>query len=144
VTARLVPTGDAEAPAVAVKGSPAAQLLVRRGTETRVWDGSSRLRAGDALALRVACEEYRHVAVAVEMQAEPERWVKVFESKCPAAGEALPFTLVADAATERERVAVAFSPAALGRSALERAIERGRRDREVWVTRFELDKEVVP
>lgn len=144
VTGLLLATPEPETPAVAIKGGPAVQLLVRRGDETRPWDGTSRVRAGDALGLRVACEGFVHVSVAAASGEAPERWSRLSEVPCPPAGGALPFTLVVDDAPGRERFAVVFSKARLGEGALGDAIERRRLDGDAWVTRFELDKQVAP
>lgn len=133
--------GQDAVPAVAVKGSPAVQLLVRRGEQTRVWDGSSHVRPGDVLGLRVACEEFSTVTVAAGVR---EGWTQLADQACPAqAKAALPFTLVVDAEPGRERLAVVFSKVALGESALSEAVRAVRRDGSVWVTRLELDKEVA-
>jgi hypothetical protein len=139
VTALLVVPHEPARPEVAVKGSPAVQLLVRRGTETRPWDGSSALRAGDALGLRVVCEEFGRVAVA--SGGGGGRWSPLSEGACPPAGAALPFTLVVDDAPGAERLAVVFSKSALDARALEQAIEARRLNTEIWVARFELVKE---
>ena len=143
VAALLVTSGEVEAPAVAVKGSPAVQLLVRRGGETRLWDRTSPVRPGDALGLRVACEGFSHVAVAVASREGQGRWAHLSWSECPATGAALPFTLVVDDEPGRERFAVVFGMSVLDARALDRAIERRRLDSEVWVTRFELSKEAA-
>lgn len=143
VTALLVVSRDAESPAVAIKGTPAVQLLVRRGEETRPWDGASPVRPGDALGLRVACEELRHVAVLARSAELPRRWSPLFQGECPAAGAALPFTLVVDDQPGVERFAVVFSAAPLDPPALGDAIERRRTDGSAWVTRFELGKEIA-
>jgi hypothetical protein len=139
----LLEAADERAPAVAVKGSPAVQLLVRRGQETRIWDGASRVRAGDVLGLRVACEEFSTVTVAA---AKGEEWAPLEEQACPAQASArtLPFTLRVDAAPGRERFAVVFSTARLEGRALGEAVSTQRRDGSIWVTRFELEKEVTP
>ncbi|HEU4583824.1 MAG TPA: hypothetical protein VFS67_36455 [Polyangiaceae bacterium] len=135
---RVVPL-DSGAPAVGVKGSPAVQLLVQRRSETRPWDGASPVRAGDALALRVVCEGFERVAVAVDTGGE--RWSRLSEGACPAAGAALPFTLLVDDEPGAEHLAVAFSKSALAERTLQQAIAERRRDAQVWVTRFELVKE---
>jgi hypothetical protein len=142
LVALLASTPDADAPAVAVKGSPAVQLLVRRGDETRPWDGESRVHAGDRLGLRVACDGFDRVAVAARAAA-PGSWVSLSEAACPAAGGALPFTLVVDDTPGRERFAVVFSASTLDAVSLSDAIERRRLDSGAWVTRFELGKEVA-
>lgn len=139
LTALLVVPRAPEGPIVAVKGGPAVQLLVRRGAETRAWDGSSPLRAGDALGLRVVCEEFGRVAVA--SGTGPGRWSRLSEGGCPPAGAPLPFTLEVDDEPGAERLAVVFSKSELDARALEQAIEARRLDRQVWVTRFELAKE---
>jgi hypothetical protein len=144
VTALLLAVPGPEAPAVAVKGGPAVQLLVRRGGETRPWDGTSRVRAGDALGLRVVCEGFLRVSVAAASREEPGRWARLSEDPCPRAGAALPFTLVVDGAPARERFAVVFSKSTLEERELGRAIERRQLDGDAWVTRFELDKETAP
>lgn len=139
LTALLIVPRAPEGPIVAVKGGPAVQLLVRRGAETRAWNGSSPLRAGDALGLRVVCEEFGRVAVA--SGTGPGRWSRVSEGQCPPAGEALPFTLMVDEQPGAERLAVVFSKSELDPRALAQAIEARRLDAQVWVTRFELAKE---
>ena len=141
VTALLLVSRDEEAPAVAVKGSPGVQLLVRRGEATRPWNGSSPVQAGDVLGLRVACEEFEQVAVLAASGDERARWSSLFRGECPPAGAALPFTLVVDEQPGREQVAVVFSRSPLDARALDDAIVRRRLDGEVWVIRFELDKE---
>jgi hypothetical protein len=142
VTALLLSSLDGDAPPVAIKGSPAVQLLVRRGEETRPWDGVSPVQPGDALGLRVACEEFSHVTVAAASAAAPGGWSQLSAGPCPAAGAALPFTLVVDEAPERERLAVVFGMSAFDVPALGAAIDRQRLDAGAWVTRFELDKQV--
>jgi hypothetical protein len=139
VTALLIVPLDPAAPNVGIKGSPSVQLLVRRGTETRTWDGASPVRAGDALGLRVVCEDFARVAVAAET--DRERWSRLSEDACPAAGAALPFTLIVDEQPGTEHLAVAFSKSTLEARTLEQAIAARRLDAEVWVTRFELVKE---
>ena len=139
LTALLVLPRDLHTPAVAVKGSPAVQLLVRRGSDTRPWDGASPLRAGDALGLRVVCEDFGRVAVAAGNGRG--RWSQVSESACPAAGAALPFTLLVDEEPGGEHLAVVFSKSVLDARVLEQAIEARRLDAQIWVTRFELVKE---
>lgn len=144
VAALLVVTHDTEPPAVAVKGSPAVQLLVRRGNETLPWDGLRRVRPGDALGLRVACEGFRHVAVAGGAGLTPVRWSSLSTGECPPAVGVLPFTLVVDDEPGRERLAVVFSRSVLDARRLEEAIEQRRVDADVWVTRFDLAKEDAP
>lgn len=140
LTALLVVQSE-PAPVVAIKGSPAVQLLVRRGAETRPWDGVSPLRAGDALGLRVVCEEFGRVAVA--SGDGRGHWSQLSGGGCPPAGAALPFTLLVDDEPGGEHLAVVFSKSALEAHALEQAIEARRLDVEIWVTRFELVKEAA-
>jgi len=142
VTFWLVSSRDTDAPLVAIKGSPAVQLLVRRGEETRSWDGASSVQPGDALGLRVACEGFSQVTVAVASQGGSGDWAQLFSIACPSAGAALPFTLVVDEVAGRERVAVVFSRSPFGAAELGAAIGQQRLDAGAWVTRFELDKEV--
>jgi hypothetical protein len=143
VTALLVVSRDVEPPVVAIKGTPAVQLLVRRGDVTRPWDGASPVRPGDVLGLRLACEELEHVAV-VARSAEPQRrWSPMYQGGCPPVGAALPFTLVVDDQPGVERFAVVFSAAPLEPAALDDAVERRRTDGSAWVTRFELGKEIA-
>lgn len=143
VTALLVVSRDAEPPAVASKGTPAVQLLVRRGDVTRPWDGASPVRPGDVLGLRLACEGLRHVAVSARTADAGQRWSPLFQGECPPAGAALPFTLVVDDQPGVERFAVVFSASPLDPAALGDAIERRRTDGSAWVTRFELGKEIA-
>jgi hypothetical protein len=117
-----------EAGYVATKSAPAAQVLVRRGGQTTVWDGRSPLRPGDALALSVACEGMQRVSILVPSAAS---WTRVSEGACPAQ-EPLPFTLVVDAQPGEERVAVVFSRHPLDEAAARRACERATRSKDVW------------
>jgi hypothetical protein len=143
VTAVLLISRPAEQAPVAIKGAPSVQLLVRRGEDTRPWDGTSPVRPGDVLGLRLACEELRQVAV-VARSADPRgRWSPLYQGDCPPAGAALPFTLVVDDQPGVERFAVVFSASALDRGALDDAVERRRMDGSAWVTRFELGKEIA-
>lgn len=142
VTALLVLSRDASPPAVAVKGSPSVQLLVRRGDATRPWDGVSPVSPGDVLALRVACEEFGQVAVLTASGQSPQHWSQPFQGACPEPGAALPFTLLVDEAPGSEVVAVVFSASSLDARALEDAIERRRADAVARVVRLELEKEV--
>jgi hypothetical protein len=123
---------------VAVKGTPAVQLLVHRGADTWIWDGRSAVHPGDALALRVSCEGLEHIAVAV---AGPSGWSRLAEATCPGNGEALPFTLVVDGEPVDETFGVIFSRDAMDDRALHAAVEAGTRTSEVWVARYVVPKE---
>jgi hypothetical protein len=123
---------------VAAKGAPAVDLLVRRGAATRLWDGRSAVRPGDALALRVACESAKHVAVAAK--AEPA-WKVLAEVDCPAQGDVLPFTLVVDDAPGEEDLAVVLSPDAMSEERVRAAVADSQRADDAWVVDFALPKE---
>jgi hypothetical protein len=122
---------------VGVKGTPAVQILVHRDATTRVWDGRSALRPGDALALRVACEGFLRVAVA---SPGPDGWVRLSDSGCPTDGGALPFTLRVDDAPGPERLAVVISHEPLDDTTLRKAIGDGTQGDGVWVSGFVLPK----
>jgi hypothetical protein len=127
---------------VGIKGTPAVQVLVHRGTDTHVWDGRAKVRPGDALALRVACEGLGRVAVAAP---GADGWSRLTAAECTEQteqGEALPFTLRVDDAPGDERLAVVMSQAPLDDAALKRAIEEGRRGADVWVVSFVMPKEL--
>lgn len=142
VTGLLVVSRE-EPAAVASKGTPAAQLLVRRGEVTRPWDGESPVRPGDVLGLRLACEELRYVAVSTRSADTRRRWSPLFQGECPDTGAALPFTLVVDDQPGVERFVVVLSASPLDPGALDDAIERRRTDASAWVARFELGKEIA-
>lgn len=125
---------------VGVKGTPAVQVLLHRGADTRVWDGRAPLHPGDALALRVACENLEYVAVAAPGRA-PATWTRLSDATCPPAGEALPFTLVVDAEPGDEKLAVVLSQSQLDDGVLRDAITRTERTADVWVVDFVLPKE---
>jgi hypothetical protein len=123
---------------VGAKGTPAAQVLLRRGQETRVWDGRAALRPGDALALRVSCEEWKRIAVAVP---GPQGWARVSDALCPASDAPLPFTLQVDGEPGDEQLALVLTQRSIDDGALERAIEENRRAADAWTIRFVLPKQ---
>jgi hypothetical protein len=133
------PQGDSY---VGVKGTPAVELLVHRDSETRIWDGRTPVRPGDALALRVACEGLKRVVVAAP--GKGGEWARLSAVGCPERGEPLPFTLKVDGEPGDESLAVVLSQDELDPRALEHAIEQSRREGDVWVVRFELPKEIQP
>jgi hypothetical protein len=124
---------------IGTKGTPAVQVLVHRGTTTRVWDGLSPIRPGDALALRVACGEASHVAVLTPGDSD---WRLLSEVGCPKRGDPLPFTLVVDGQPGDERLAVVLSRDTLEANGLRKAIAETQRTGDVWVTQFVLPKEI--
>jgi hypothetical protein len=83
------------------------------------------------------------VAVLARSVDAPKRWASLFQGDCPAPGTALPFTLVVDDQPGVERFAVVFSGSPLDARALDEAVDRRRMDGDVWVTRFELGKEIA-
>jgi hypothetical protein len=124
---------------VGIKGTPAVQVLVHRDLDTRVWDGQSPVRPGDALALRVACEGLRHVAVAAP---GPGGWVRLSDAPCPTESAPLPFTLVVDGEPGEERLALVLSEDPIDEQTLRAAIEETRRTGEVWAVQFVLPKTI--
>ena len=140
-TSRLPEEGDY----VAVKGSPAVQLLLHRAGRTQPWDGESPVRAGDALALRVACEDFVHVSVVTPGSPGGPELRRLSDAECPARPApalpfVLPFTLLVDDEPGQERVSIVFSRSRLDDAALELALRARVRSSELWVTDFELDK----
>jgi hypothetical protein len=123
---------------VGVKGTPAVQLLVHRAGGTRIWDGRSPIRPGDALALRVACEGFSSVAIATP---GPKTWTRLSDTACPSQDGPLPFTLLVDSEPGNERVAVVLSQKRLDDKALGRAITQTERTSVTWVVDFVLPKE---
>jgi hypothetical protein len=124
---------------VGVKGTPAVQLLVHRARETRIWDGRSPVHPGDALALRVACEGMKRVAVAAP--ASGAGWARLSSAACEDGDAPLPFTLQVDDAPGDEKLAVVLSRDDLDEGALQRAIAEGKRAADVWVVSFVMPKE---
>lgn len=119
-------------PVVSIKGEPSVQILIHRGTTTAVWD-SSPIHAGDALALRLACEGLARVAVVV-----PDG--VAFEGACQ--DGVLPFTLVVDDQPGTEQTTIVLSQTPLDPSALHRAVDQQTRDAGTWTTRFTFEKEL--
>jgi hypothetical protein len=119
---------------VGTKGTPALQALIHRD-HTSVWDGRSPIRAGDAIALRVACEGFPDVTVATP-SADRTGWTRLFEGACPTNPEPLKFTLVADEEPGDERVAVVLRRDPLDDRQLQIAIQDKARTARVWT--FEL------
>jgi hypothetical protein len=123
---------------VGTKGTPAVQLLVHRGGDTRIWDGHSAVRPGDSLVLRVACEGLAFVTVAAPLASG---WGRLSESPCPAEADVLPFTLQVDNEPGTEQFAVVLSTKALDPEALRAAIDKTVRSESAWVVRYALPKE---
>jgi len=123
---------------IGVKGMPAVQVLVRSDGQTHVWDGRAPVRAGDALVLHVACEQFRHVTVAA---APPGGLVRLSDGPCPTTPGTLPFTLIVDDQPGRERLAVVLAQSRLDDAALAAAVHVSSRSASAWVTAFELAKE---
>jgi hypothetical protein len=123
---------------VGLKGMPSVQLVVRRGEASTLWNGTGPVRAGDALALRVACEGLSHVAIAAEEGGG--RWSKLKDADCPAGAKLLPFTLLVDDTPGTERFAVVLSRDVLEDAAIARAAADGSRTPQVWTVRFDLPK----
>lgn len=119
---------------VGVKGVPAAQILVRRDGQVRVWDGVSPVRAGDAIAVSVACEQFAHVTVAA-----PDV-TRVWEGQC-ARTSTLPFTLVVDKQPGTERFSVVLSPKPLDDARLGTALRSSLRSADAWTIDFAFPKE---
>ncbi len=123
---------------VGIKGTPAVQLLLHRDRDTRVWDGHSPLRPGDALALRVACEGLKRVVVATPGSSG---WVRLSSTGCPAHDDPLPFTLQVDDEPGDERLAVVLSQDELDDDALQKAIAETRQTADTWVLSYVMPKE---
>jgi hypothetical protein len=122
---------------VATKGTPAVEILIHRDQDTRVWDGHSPIRAGDTLALRVACEGLDTAAVAAPAETS---WTRLSEAPCPSAGAPLPFTLRVDDEPGDEKLAVVLSHGTMDAAALDRAVKETQRTGDVWVVTFVLPK----
>jgi hypothetical protein len=126
---------------VGVKGMPSVELMIHRDEDTFVWNGSAPIRPGDALAFRVACEGLSHVVVAAPDPEAPTRWLRLKDAACPAGPSAtLPFTLLVDGQSQRERFAVVVSKARLDDDAVRSAASAGSQAVDVWTVRFDLPK----
>jgi hypothetical protein len=126
---------------VGVKGMPSVELMIHRDEDTFVWNGSAPIRPGDALAFRVACEGLSRVAMAAPDPDAPTRWLRLKDAACPAGPSAtLPFTLLVDGESQRERFAVVMSRTRLDDDALSSAASAGAQTTDVWTVRFDLPK----
>jgi hypothetical protein len=130
---------DRQAPYLASKGVPAVQALIRDQSGSRVWDGKTPIRAGDAIALRAGCDRFVHVAVLVASAGGEQR---VFDGTCPSGSDPLPFTLLADDKPGVERIHVIFSQERLDDPSVSAALRSGERDTAVWVDQLLLRKAV--
>jgi hypothetical protein len=134
---RVLEPGDPVA-YVGTKGTPAVQALIHRD-HTSVWDGRSPIQAGDAIALRVACEGFPEVTVATS-SADRAGWTRLFDGACPANQEPLKFTLVADESPGEDRVAVVLRRGALDDRQLEIAVQNKTRTADVWTVELTFPK----
>jgi hypothetical protein len=125
---------------VGAKGTPAVELMVRRGGDTAIWDGNAAVHPGDAIAVRVACEGLSHVAVAAP-QAENRGWTRLADADCPTdPASSLPFTLVVDEQPGDEHFVVVLSRAALDDAAIRSAAADVTRTADLWTVRFDVPK----
>jgi hypothetical protein len=124
---------------VGTKGTPAVQALIHRD-HTSVWDGHSPIRAGDAIALRVACEGFTDVTVATATSHDGTGWSKLFEGPCPANDEPLKFTLVADDEPGEERVGVVLRREPMDDRQIQIAIQSKTRTAKVWTVELSFPK----
>jgi hypothetical protein len=127
---------------VGVKGTPAVQALVRSGDQTRIWDGRTPVRPGDAIALRIDCQGFSRVVVATA--STPSTAVRLFDDVCPADPTPLPFTLIPDDQPGDEHIAITFSDQPLDDRSLTTAIGGTAPSRGVWVERLTFPKQVKP
>jgi hypothetical protein len=126
-------------PYIATKGEPGVQLLVRRADQTVVWDASRPVRAGDAIALRLACQAMTRATV---LFADHFQWKRAFGDACR--DGVLPFTLVVDGEPGDERIAIVLSNEPLDDMAAQHAIETQARSAAVWTLQLVLTKEMSP
>lgn len=131
------PLGDGNY--VGVKGGSAVQVLVRSAGLTRVWDGSSTVHPGDAIAFRVACHPRERVTVASRT---PKGWMRMRDERCPREPAVLPFTLVVDDEIGVERLAVVITEEGIRDDVLGSTIESP--PSGTWVKRYDLAKEIRP
>jgi hypothetical protein len=130
---------DDESSYVGIKGVPAAQALVRRDGKIRVWDGASRLRPGDSLAIGLACEQFTRAAVYAR---GPSGGTKLWSGECPRGpNPTLPFTLVVDDEPGRERFSVVLSREPLDDARSTRALQASTRGADIWTIDFTFEKE---
>ncbi len=125
---------------VGVKGTPSVQVLVHHDSETKIWNGSEAVHAGDAIALRAACGDLAHVAVVAE-DATRGGWARLADAPCPTNDDALPFTLVVDGESSAERIAVVMSAARLSDDELAHVANVSERSTQTWVVRFVIPEE---
>src|SRR5262249_17204178 len=97
------PSSSHDGSYIASKGAPAAQILVRREGTTSQLDPADKIRAGDVLVLRIACEAMPRITV---LAREGVRWKRVSDGDCH--DGVLPFTLIVDAEPSDEQLAVVF------------------------------------
>jgi hypothetical protein len=137
----LVRTLEPEEPTayVGTKGTPAVQALIHRD-RTSVWDGHSPIRAGDAIALRVACEGFTDVTVAAAPSHDRADWTRLFDGACPPNEEPLQFTLVADDEPGEERVAVVLRREPMDDGQIRIAIQSKARTAKVWTVELKFPK----
>lgn len=126
-----------EAAYIGVKGTPDAQILVRREGVVAAWDGIAAVRRGDALALSLACEEFAYVTV---VTGDPP-FRRAWEGDCPRKGTPLPFTLVVDGEPGREHFSLVFSHGPVDDTRLTSLVAERTRDPHAWTIDFFFEKE---
>jgi hypothetical protein len=131
--------GDEAAMATAV-ATPSAQLVIRRGGESFLWNGSAPANPHDTIMLRVSCEGRSHLTVAVPGSAGVP-WTRLEDGQCPtgpAAAAAL--TLLVDDSPGDEQFVAIMSRGWLDNAALEGAANLNTRNDDLWTVRFDLPK----
>jgi len=97
-----------EDPYIAAKGFRSVWIYVRRGTETRLWDGKEAVAPGDRVRLKIdACTFHR---VQVYSSSDPQKPILLFESALsPGQQMTLPDAWEIDDSPAAERLFVVFS-----------------------------------
>src|SRR5258707_808655 len=123
-------------PGVREKSTPAVSVFARQADRVVLWDGTSLFRPGDAVRFEVFSGGARHVTVVSPARA------RLYEGAVlPKQRALLPLSFTFDPAPGDETVFVVLSDSPLGDAALEDAVEKQRRDLEVWVIRLLFPKE---
>jgi hypothetical protein len=128
---------------VGTKGAPGVQVLVRHAGATSIWDGTSRVGQGDALAFQLDCEGLAHVTIA-SRDAHAARFERITEAACPTDRTPLPFTLVVDADPNDDEIAIVMSRLPLDDIALTKAIDHSDASHDAWSSRMVFHKSNAP
>lgn len=128
-------------PAWAAKGTPEAQILVKRGETISRWSEGDRLATGDQLRVELHPSGLAHYVV---VSAEKGGFSTLARGELRADSGLIPGAWKVDANGGEERLIIVLSSGPLAAAQLEEAVATLPRTAEVWTVERRLPKQEAP